>query len=84
MLQDARSVRYYQRITDSLVDHSNRGYRTDELRLFFEGYIAALRHSDALEPYLINRLEEEALRFLMDPSNFYESQPQPQPDHDYY
>ncbi|MDB9527270.1 hypothetical protein PN498_14820 [Oscillatoria sp. CS-180] len=82
MLQDARSVRYYQRITDSLVDHWNRGYRTDELRLFLEGYIAALRHADALESYLINRLEEEALRFMMDPSNFYE--PQPEPDRDYY
>lgn len=81
MLQDARTVRYYQRITDSLVDHWNRGYRTDELRLFFEGYIAALRHADALEPYLINRLEEEAMRFLLDPSNFYEPQAQPDPDY---
>lgn len=82
MLQDAQSVRYYQRITDSFVDHWNRGYRTDDLRLFLEGYIAALRHADALEPYIINRLEAEALRFLLDPSNFYE--PQPEPDRDYY
>ena len=82
MLQDARSVRYYQRITDSLVDHWNRGYRTDDLRLFFEGYISALRHADALEPYLINRLEEETLRFLLDSSNF--EMPLPEPDLDYY
>ena len=82
MLQDARSVRYYQRITDSLVDHWNRGYRTDDLRLFLEGYISALRHADALEPYLINRLEEESLRFLLDPSNF--EMPLPEPDLDYY
>lgn len=54
----------------------------DELRLYLEGYIAALRHADALEPYLINRLEEESLRFLMDPSSFYE--PQAEPDRDYY
>ena len=82
MLQDARSVRFYQRITDALVDHWNRGYRTDELRLFLEGYISALRHSDALEPYLINRLEEEARRFLRDPSNFYTAEPEF--DRDYY
>lgn len=80
MLQDARSVRYYQRITDSFVDQWNRGYRTEELRLYLEGYIAALRHADAIEPYLINRLEQEALRYLLDSSNFAI----PQPDPDYY
>jgi hypothetical protein len=56
MLQDAKAIRYYQRITDALVDHWNRGYRTTELRLFLEGYLAALRHADALEPYWVNRL----------------------------
>ncbi len=72
MLQDARSVRYYQRITDALVDHWNRGYRFDDLRMYLDGYLAALRHADALEPYVIHRLEEEAMRFLHDPSNFIE------------
>ena len=70
MLQDAKAIRYYQRITDALVDHWNRGYRTTELRLFLEGYLAALRHSDSLEPYWVNRLEEDAIRYLNDPSNF--------------
>lgn len=79
MLQDARAVRYYQRITDSLVDQWNRGYRTDELRLYLEGYLAALRHSDAVEPYLIHRLEDEALRFLHDTSNF--ALPEVEPDY---
>ncbi|MBF2034081.1 MAG: hypothetical protein IGR92_01060 [Leptolyngbyaceae cyanobacterium T60_A2020_046] len=82
MLQDAKSIRYYQRVTDALVDHWNRGYRTDELRLYLEGYITCLRHSDALEPYHINRLEQEALKFLLDPSNF--AVPQAEPDLDYY
>ena len=82
MLQDARSVRYYQRITDSFVDHWYRGYRTDDLRLYLEGYIAALRHADALEPYQINHLETEAMRFLMDPSNFI--MPEPERDPDYF
>ena len=72
MLQDARSVRYYQRITDALVDHWNRGYRFDDLRMYLDGYLAALRHSDALEPFVIHRLEEEAIRFLHDTSNFVE------------
>lgn len=82
MLQDARSVRYYQRITDSLTDYWNRGYRTEELRLYLEGYLAALRHTDSLEPYHINRLEAEALRYLLDGSNF--TMLQPEPDRDYF
>jgi len=80
MLQDPKSVRYYQRVTDSMVDLWRRGYRFDDLRLYVDGYLAALRHADVLEPYLIHRLEEETMRFLRDPSNFLETQPEP----DYY
>lgn len=78
MLQDARAIRYYQRLTDAFVDQWNRGYRTSDLRLYLEGYLAALRHADALEPYLIHRLEEDTLRYLNDPSNFAipESEPE--------
>jgi hypothetical protein len=76
MLQDARSVRYYQRITDALVDHWNRGYRFDDLRMYMDGYLAALRHADDLEAYVIHRIEEEAMRFLHDPSNFMEPEPE--------
>jgi hypothetical protein len=78
MLQDARAIRYYQRITDALVLHWDRGYRTSELRLFLEGYLAALRHTDALDPYLIHRLEEDSLRYLHDPSNFAVPQAEPE------
>jgi hypothetical protein len=78
MLQDARSVRYYQRITDALVDHWNRGYRFDDLRMYLDGYLAALRHADDLEAFVIHRLEEEAMRFLHDPSNFMEPEPEPE------
>ena len=81
MLQDAKTIRYYQRITDALVDQWNRGYRSDDLRRYIAGYLAALRHSDALEPYLIHRLEEEVNRFLFDESNFAIAQPQPEPDY---
>ena len=56
----------------------NRGYRFDELRLYVDGYLAALRHTDAVEPYWINRLEDEVIRYLHDVSNF--EMPQPQPD----
>lgn len=80
MLQDAKAIRYYQRLTDGLVAQWNRGYRNDELRLYIEGYLAAMRHSDSIEPYLINRLEEEVIRFLYDPSNFAEPQTQAETD----
>lgn len=81
MLQDALTIRYYQRLTDALVEQWNRGYRFDELRLYIDGYLAALRHSDAIEPYLINRLEEEVIRYVYDPSNFEVPQPQSEPDY---
>jgi hypothetical protein len=77
MLQDALAIRYYQRLTDALVEQWNRGYRFDELRLYMDGYLAALRQADAIEPYLINRLEEEVIRYLYDPSNFELVQSEP-------
>ncbi|ASC71959.1 hypothetical protein XM38_029130 [Halomicronema hongdechloris C2206] len=81
MLQDVRAIRYYQRITDALTENWDRGYRLDELRLYLEGYLAALRHADALEPYLIHRLEEDVVRYLHDPSNFSTADPKPKVDY---
>lgn len=83
MLQDAQTIRFYQRVTDALNEQWQRGYRSsDELRLYLDGYLAALRHANAIEPYLIHRLEEEVTRFLYDPSSF--EMPQPQSERDYY
>jgi hypothetical protein len=75
MLQDTITIRYYQRLTDSLVDLWNRGYRFDDLRMYLDGYLSALRHSNSLEPYLIHRLEEEVTRYIYDPSNFQATEP---------
>ncbi|HEY9822620.1 MAG TPA: DUF6761 family protein [Candidatus Sericytochromatia bacterium] len=83
MLQDTQTIRYYQQLTDALVFMWNRGYRFDDLRLYIDGYLAALRHSNALESYLIHRLEEEATRYLRDPSNF-EAITMPEPETGYY
>jgi hypothetical protein len=69
MLQDARAIRFYQRLTDALVELRQRGYTVDELRLYLDGYLAALRHGTELEPYWVHRLEEEAVRFMYDPAN---------------
>jgi hypothetical protein len=80
MLQDTLTIRYYQRLTDGMVELWNRGYRFDDLRLYVDGYLAALKHSNSLEPYLIHRLEEEVTRYLYDPSNFET----PEPERDYY
>ncbi len=84
MLQDTQTIRYYQKLTDALVELSNRGYRSDYMRIYLDGYLAALRQSNAIEPILIHRLEEEATRFLYDPSNFEATQPQTQTQRDYY
>ena len=84
MLQDAQTIRHYQKLTDALVDMWNRGYRFDSLRLYLDGYLAALRHTNAIEPYRIHRLEEEATRYIYDPSNFVEALPELETKSEYY
>jgi hypothetical protein len=81
MLQDTKTIRYYQKLTDAMVDLWHRGRRYEELRLYMDGYISCLRQTNVVEPYEINRLEEEAFRFLLDPSNFELSMPQTQTDY---
>ena len=83
MLQHNQSIRHYQKITDNMVDLWHRSYKFDEIRLHMDGYICCLRQTKALEPYHINRLEEEAMSFLRDPSNF-ESRTMLQRETDYY
>lgn len=80
MLQDTLTIRYYQRLTDALVELWNRGYRYDDMRQYLDGYMAALRHTNVIEPYQINRLEEEVTRYLYDPSNF-ETLAEQEPDY---
>jgi hypothetical protein len=83
MLQDAQTIRYYQRLTDAFVELWNRGYRMDDMRMYLDGFLAALRQSNTIEPYLIHRLEEEARRYLYDGSNFAVAQPEPERQHRY-
>lgn len=77
MLRDTQTIRHYQRMTDALTEQWNRGYRFDELRQYVDGYLSALRNTNAIEPYLIHRLEEEVVRFIHDPSSFEMVQPEP-------
>jgi hypothetical protein len=70
MLQDTQTIRYYQKLSDALGELWNRGYRFDDLRLYVDGYLAALRHANTIEPFQIHRLEEEITRYLYDSSNF--------------
>lgn len=83
MLQDPQTIRYYQRLTDAMVDLWNRGRSLEEVRVYVDGYLACLRHSNTIEPYLIHRLEEEIFAFLRDPSNFALPAFQPEMDYDY-
>lgn len=70
MLQTIETIGHYQKITDALVEMWHRGYRFDDLRLYLDGYLAALRSTNALEAFQINQLEEQAMRYVRDPSNF--------------
>jgi hypothetical protein len=82
MLQDAATIRHYQKLTDAMVQLWERGYRFDDIRLYLDGYLAALRQVNTIEAFQVHRLEEETVRYLYDPSNF-EPVP-PLPERDYY
>jgi hypothetical protein len=84
MLTDPLAIKYYQKLTDGMVDLWNRGSRYEELRVYMDGYLACLRHTNIIEGYLVHRLEQEAFRFLRDPSNFETLMPQMERETDYY
>lgn len=83
MLQDNSTIRYYQRLTDAMVELWRRGSRYEDIRNYMDGYIACLHHTKALESYKVHRLEEESFRFLRDPSNFELSYPKTQTETDF-
>jgi hypothetical protein len=82
MLQQTETIRHYQKITDAVAEMWNRGYRFEDLRLYLDGYLAALRATNVIEAYQVSRLEEEAVRYIYDPSNF--ELPQLQRETDYH
>ncbi|MFZ9740037.1 MAG: DUF6761 family protein [Prochlorotrichaceae cyanobacterium] len=81
MLQDPLTIRHYQKLTDAMTSLWERGYRFDDLRLYVDGYLSALRNTNTVEAYNIHRLEEETLRYLYDASNFEMAMPQPEVDY---
>jgi hypothetical protein len=84
MLQTIETIGHYQKITDALVEMWHRGYRFDDLRLYLDGYLAALRSTNALEAFQINHLEEQAMRYVRDPSNFEQLELLRERQPDYY
>jgi hypothetical protein len=84
MLQQTDAIRHYQRLTDAIAELWERDHRFEDIRLYLDGYLAALRQTNAIEPYLIHRLEEEITRFLYDPSNRDLYRPSPSPEVDRY
>lgn len=78
MIQDTQTIRYYQKLTDSLTEMWQRGYRLDDLRLYAEGYITAFRHTGAIEIPQVNHLEEEVNLFLFEIINIPNLAPQTQ------
>lgn len=62
-MESPRVIRYYQYLTDNLMELYQRGYQPSELRLFLDGYLSALRHSE-LELSEVNQIDERARDFL--------------------
>ena len=83
-LQNNQVIRHYQKLTDAMVELWRKRYSFEEIRLYIDGYISCLRHSNSIEAYHIHRLEEQTLRFLRDASNFELSMPQTQTETDHY
>jgi hypothetical protein len=83
MLQQTETIRHYQKITDAAVEMWHRGYRFEDLRMYLDGYLAALRMTNSIEAYQISRLEEDVVRYIYDTSNFLEPQLQPETEPDY-
>ncbi|MDJ0678511.1 MAG: hypothetical protein QNJ18_01450 [Xenococcaceae cyanobacterium MO_167.B52] len=81
MLQNTESIRYYQKLTDSMVDLWRRGYKFEEIRMYLDGYLSCLKQTNTMEAYLVHGLEEEVMGFLRDPSNFELSISQPETDY---
>ncbi len=79
MLQDTKTIRFYQGLTDDLIELWQRGYRFDDLQMYLDGFLAALRQTDSIEPFQVHRLEEEVSRYIRDASNF--SSPESNPDY---
>ncbi len=85
MLQDTQAIRYYQKLTDAMVDLWHRGYRFEEIRAYVDGYLACLRYTNTIEAYLIHRIEDEIWQFFRDPSNFeFSAGLAPEPEPGYY
>jgi hypothetical protein len=62
-MESPRVIRYYQYLTDNLMELYQRGYQPSELRLFLDGYLSALRHSE-LGLSEVNEIDERARDFL--------------------
>ncbi len=84
MLQDPQTIRYYQRLSDTLTELWRRRYRSEELRLFADGFITAMRYSQDLDPAQVNRLEQEINDFLYNPNNFELPETMPQLEEERY
>jgi hypothetical protein len=83
MLQQTETIRHYQKITDAAVEMWHRGYRFEDLRMYLDGYLAALRMGNSVEAYQISRLEEDVVRYIYDTSNFEMRQMEPEPEPEY-
>jgi hypothetical protein len=77
-MESTRVIRYYQYLTDNLMELYQRGYQPSELRLFLDGFLSALRHSE-LDLADVNSIEERARSFLyqvQDIAPYLETEPQ--------
>ena len=68
--EDPVANRHFQSICDSCQDLVTRFHTPADLKLYSEGYLQALRNSNALEPKDQEKLERLIDRWILDPSSF--------------
>jgi len=68
--ENPKAIRHFQSICDSCQDLVTRFHTQNDLKLYSDGYLQALRNSNSLEQKDQKKLEKLIDRWILDPSSF--------------
>ena len=69
-LQHPDAIRHFQSLCDACQELTQHHHGPQDLRLYADGYLHALRRTAVLDPLAQRRLEEVVDRWILDPSSF--------------
>ena len=68
--ENPKAIRHFQSICDSCQDMITRFHTQNDLKLYSDGYLEALRNCNGLEQKDQEKLERLVERWILDPSSF--------------